>query len=141
VLARKINDFMPAHMFELLNSALEGCNLEHPKIAILGWAFAPNTGDFRNTPTGLFRELCLKGGMNVSCHDPYVWDVKLDDVISQANAVVIFTAHNEYKDLDPIKLQSLMATPIIVDGRNVVDPEVFIEAGFVYRGIGRGDLK
>ena len=141
VLARKINDFMPAHMFELLNSALEGCNLEHPKIAILGWAFTPNTGDFRDTPTSLFRELCLKGGMNVSCHDPYVWDVKLDDVISQANAVVIFTAHNEYKDLDPIKLQSLMATPIIVDGRNVVDPEVFIEAGFVYRGIGRGDLK
>ena len=140
VLARKINDFMPAHMFELLNSALEPCNIDHPKIAILGWAFSPNTGDCRNTPAGLFRELCLKSGMDVSCHDPYVWDVELGSVVTSADAIVVFTAHNCYGELNPEWLAGLMNTLIVIDGRNVINPEEFISAGFIYRGVGRGDL-
>ena len=65
----------------------------------------------------------------------------LEGVLSGADAVVIFTGHKEYRGLVPAEVRRLCgcAHPAVVDGRNVVDPDAWIEAGFVYRGIGRGD--
>lgn len=135
-LARKINDFMPFHMYELLMST----NVSYTKVAILGWAFAPNTGDARNSPSEAFKNLLVHNNIEVMVHDPYVWDTTLESVVNQADAVVIFTAHDCYKGLDPQMLKGLMRLSIVVDGRNVIDPIEFISAGFTYRGIGRGDL-
>jgi UDP-N-acetyl-D-mannosaminuronic acid dehydrogenase len=54
---------------------------------------------------------------------------------------VIFAGHRQYLSLEPGQLKELCAKehPVVVDGRNVVEPDAFIDAGFVYKGIGRGD--
>jgi UDP-N-acetyl-D-mannosaminuronic acid dehydrogenase len=150
VLARRINDFMPLHMFRLLNEALEraGTPLEGAKIAILGWAFLADSDDTRNTPSEPFRDACLKAGATVTVHDPYVADYPgvpfvsfIEEAVEKADAIVIFAGHHRYRELEPPYLKSLSGKkhPVIVDGRNMVDPDVFIRHGFIYKGIGRGD--
>ncbi len=59
-----------------------------------------------------------------------------------ADAVAILTAHAEYFQLNPVDVKTSMSQnmPVVVDGRNVVKPEEFIDGGFVYRGIVRGDV-
>jgi len=150
VLARKVNDFMPTHMYNLTVAALEriGKKPEGSKIAMLGWAFINDSDDARNTPSEPFRELCLEAGAEVSVHDPYVVNYPgvevssdLGEVVKGADAVVIFAGHTAYFDVKAEWLKELSGkeNPVIVDGRNVVEPEEFIEKGFVYKGIGRGD--
>ena len=66
---------------------------------------------------------------------------ELSDVVRGADVVAILTGHDEYFSLDAGVLKGLMGQerPVVVDGRNVVDADGFIGAGFVYKGIGRGD--
>ena len=150
VVARKINDFMPRHMFNLTVDALERvhCTMNGANVSILGWAFLADSDDTRNTPSERYRDLLMKAGASVRVHDPYVTgdlevtvSQNLDDVIRDADAIAIFTAHRHYRNLDPVKIHRLAgkAHPVIIDGRNVIDPDAFISQGFVYRGIGRGD--
>ena len=90
----------------------------------------------------------IQEGATTKVHDPYVADYpgipilqNLDDVMKGADAIVIFAGHNQYKNLDPKTIRTLSgkAHPVIIDGRNIVDPDSFINQGFVYKGIGRGD--
>jgi UDP-N-acetyl-D-mannosaminuronic acid dehydrogenase len=150
VLARKVNDFMPVHMYNLTAAALKriGKEMEGSKIAVLGWAFIRDSDDARNTPSESYRDLCLEAGATVRVHDPYVAGYPgieisndLEKVIRDADAVVVLTGHSAYLDLkaDWLKEVTGKANPVIVDGRNVVEPEEFIGKGFIYKGIGRGD--
>ena len=150
VLARRINDFMPTHMFRLTTDALKriGCPLKGAKVAILGWAFLANSDDTRNTPSEPFRDSLIHASSSVTVHDPHVLkypDVpihqNLDDTIRGADAIVIFAGHNQYKNLDPRHILTLTGKvhPAIIDGRNMIDPDLYIRQGFVYKGIGRGD--
>ena len=151
VLARRINDFMPRHMYRLTTDALARarCPANRAKIAILGWAFLSNSDDARNTPSEPYRDDLIRDGAHVSVHDPYVKEYPgvpiisgLDDAVRGADAIALFAGHREYRALDAVRLKSLMDKkhPVIVDGRNLIDPEVFIQAGFIYKGIGRGDM-
>ncbi|MDD1689402.1 MAG: nucleotide sugar dehydrogenase [Methanoregula sp.] len=150
VLARRINDFMPAHMFRLTKEALEraGRPVKGVKVALLGWAFLSNSDDTRNTPSEPYRDLLVKGGAKVSVHDPYVAEYPgvpivpfVEEAVEGADAIVIFAGHNLYKGLDAPYLKNLTGKkhPVIVDGRNMVDPDTYIRLGFIYKGIGRGD--
>jgi UDP-N-acetyl-D-mannosaminuronic acid dehydrogenase len=150
VLARNINDFMPKHMFYLLVKGLECADkpVKVARVALLGWAFLSNTDDARNTPSELFYNLCQEAGVVVKVHDPWVKEypgVKinqdLENVLSGVDAVVVFTGHKEYKGLLPGCVKESMGCeyPVVVDGRNIIDPKSWIQAGFVYLGIGRGD--
>jgi UDP-N-acetyl-D-mannosaminuronic acid dehydrogenase len=150
VLARKVNDFMPKHMFHLTLEALErvGKKPEESKIAILGWAFINDSDDARNPPSEPYRDLLLEAGAKIAVHDPHVLSYPgvelskdLKEVVRKADCVTIMTAHHDYFKLDPIWMKKLTGqkNPIIVDGRNVVEPDKFIDVGFVYKGIGRGD--
>jgi UDP-N-acetyl-D-mannosaminuronic acid dehydrogenase len=118
------------------------------KVAILGWAFIRDSDDARNTPSEPYRDLCLKAGAAVDVHDPYVVHypgVEISDnlgkVVEDADAVVILAGHSAYLNLkaDSVKELTGKANPVIVDGRNVIEPDEFISKGFVYKGIGRGD--
>jgi len=151
VLARRINDFMPRHMYRLTIDALARarCPVNGAKIAILGWAFLSNSDDARNTPSEPYRDDLIRDGAHVSVHDPYVKEYPgvpiisgLDDAVREADAIALFAGHREYRALDAVRLKSLMGKkhPVIVDGRNLIDPDVFIQAGFIYKGIGRGDM-
>jgi len=150
VLARHINDFMPRHMLTLTRHGLEraGKSLKGSKIALLGWAFLGNSDDARDPPSELYYDLAKEAGAEISVHDPWVESypgIKIErnifSVMKNADAVVVFTGHNEYRSLKPLDVKILCGKnpPVIVDGRNVIEPDVFIGAGFVYRGIGRGD--
>ncbi|AGB02453.1 nucleotide sugar dehydrogenase [Methanoregula formicica] len=150
VLARHINDFMPRHMLTLTRQGLEraGKELKGSKIALLGWAFLGNSDDARDPPSEMFYELAREAGAKITIHDPWVESypgitLTKDQMgaVKGADAVVIFTGHNEYRHLDPRELRRVCCSgrPVMVDGRNVIDPDAFISAGFVYKGIGRGD--
>lgn len=150
VLARHINDFMPRHMLTLTKQGLEraGKTLKGSKIALLGWAFTGNSDDARDPPSELFHDLAVDAGAKVAVHDPWVESYPgivierdLSSVVTGADAVVVFTGHNEYKALNPAMVKKMCGNvhPVIVDGRNMIDPDAFISTGFVYKGIGRGD--
>jgi UDP-N-acetyl-D-mannosaminuronic acid dehydrogenase len=150
VLARHINDFMPTHMFRLTRDAMQraGVPLKGANVALLGWAFLANSDDTRNTPSEPYYEMLAREGAIVKVHDPYVSEypgvpvsMNLDDVLRSADAIVIFAGHTHYRNLAPKVLRQLSGKmhPVIIDGRNMVDPDAYIREGFVYKGIGRGD--
>lgn len=146
-LARKINDFMPTHATEMIKEALASrkISLRDAKIAILGVAYLEDSDDVRNTPAyDLIREVEAYGA-EVVAHDPYVntfpeaeLSRDLDHVIKGADCMVIATKHKPYFKIDLKRVKSLMRTPIIVDGRNLLDRAKAEKAGFVYKGIGKG---
>jgi len=148
--ARKINEFMPRHMVHLTAEGLRRTDkpLEGAKVALLGWAFIQNSDDTRNTPAEPYLAAMEEAGAEVRVHDPFVDEYPgievshdLDATLAGADVVTIFTGHHHYASLDPVKVKELSGQehPVIVDGRNVVDPDAFIRAGFIYKGIGRGD--
>jgi len=150
VLARRINDFMPQHMVTLTVDGLNraGKNPDRAKIAILGWAFINNSDDARNTPAEVYYNHMREARADIVIHDPYVDEYPnvsishdLESTLGSADAIAIFAGHSLYRKLDPgyVRRISGVAHPVIVDGRNVIDPDEFIKAGFVYKGIGRGD--
>lgn len=150
VVARKINDFMPIHMYNLTVEALSriGKKLKGSRIAILGWAFINNSDDTRNTPSEPYFDLITEQGADVSVHDPYVsisdkikFAQNFEEAVKGATAIVIFTGHKQFMGLNAGKIKKLtgLEHPVIIDGRNVIDPDAFIKEGFVYKGIGRGD--
>ena len=148
--ARKINEFMPEHMVHLTVEGLRraGKSLAGATVALLGWAFIQNSDDTRNTPAEPYFGALREAGAEVRVHDPYVdaypgieVSHDLEGTLAGADAIVVFTAHYHYASLDPAQVKELSGEkhPVIVDGRNVVDPDTFIRAGFIYKGIGRGD--
>ena len=91
---------------------------------------------------------CSQTGAVVAVHDPYVEHAPgvtltsgLDDALRDADAVIIFAGHHQYRSLDALRVKALTGKkhPLIVDGRNIIDPDAWIGAGFIYKGIGRGD--
>ncbi|WP_094228332.1 nucleotide sugar dehydrogenase [Methanolobus psychrotolerans] len=150
VLARRVNDFMPVHMYNLTVAALKriGKDIKDSKIAMLGWAFINDSDDARNPPSEPYRDMIIAAGADLRVHDPHVLNYpdleihkNINEVISGSDAVVIFTGHKEYFSLKPDEIKKLTGNEhtVIIDGRNVIDPDLYIDAGFVYKGIGRGD--
>lgn len=146
-LARKINDFMPLHMVDLIRSALaeKGRALKKARVAVLGVAYLEDSDDTRNTPAYKLISELEKQGMEIIAHDPYVREFPeaeltrdLDKALKGADCAAIVTRHRPYFQLDLEKVKSLMKTPILVDGRNVLDKEKVEAAGFIYRGVGKG---
>jgi len=146
-LARRVNDYMPSHVAKMVEDVLETKKvpMREAKIAILGVAYLEDSDDTRNTPAySLVRHLESKGA-EVVAHDPHVRDFPeadltrdLDAALSGADCLAIVTKHREYFRLNFSTLRKLMRTPIIVDGRNVLDKKRAEKAGFIYRGIGKG---
>ena len=140
-LSRRINDFMPHHMFHLLKSAFSEANkpIADSKIAILGYAYAGNSDDTRNTPTEPLLKMLRRTNAEIVVHDPCVRDYKmpLEGALKRAQGLVLMADHDQYKKLKLAKIKKLMrAKPIIIDGRNVFSKEKAKKAGFLYKGVG-----
>lgn len=140
-LARRINDFMPRHTFHLLKSAFQetGKEIGGSKIAVLGYAYAGNSDDTRNTPTEPLLKILRRNNAEMVIHDPFVKDYKisLEKVLKGAQALVLMADHDQYKKIKYQKLKKIMRPkPIIIDGRNVFDKIKAQKAGFVYKGVG-----
>jgi UDPglucose 6-dehydrogenase len=124
--------------------------LDEKAVGVLGLAFKPNTDDMREAPSVEVIHLLQSEGAWVQTYDPvamvnadrYLPGVTLcQDAYAAAegvDALVIVTDWNEFKHLSLPRLKEIMRQPVIVDGRNIYDPEQMRALGFVYRGIGRG---
>ena len=139
--ARHINDFMPLHMFELLESAVTevGKKLDGLKILVLGWAYDANSDDDRNTPTKTLIEKLDKVGVKYEIHDSFIkeYNGNIKDMLKDKDAVILMTGHDEYKGLKCEGMFGLMnGKPIIIDGRNIFSKEESRKKGFVYKGVG-----
>jgi len=87
-----------------------------------------------------------KRGATYRVHDPYVQgdeeygiESELDIALKDSDAVVLMTKHEEYGSISPEKLKGLIKTRVIVDGRNLFDPDEFRRQGFIFKGIGKGN--
>lgn len=142
--ARQINDAMPLHVADLLIDALfeVNCPIKQARIAILGYAYLENSDDTRNSPSEMLARRLQQLGATVTIHDPYVpaYQTELPAVITGADALVVMVKHNDYLALDLLKLKPLLNHAILIDGRNVFNPEKVLKYGFIFRGIGRGGI-
>jgi UDPglucose 6-dehydrogenase len=118
-------------------------------IAVLGLAFKSNTDDMRMAPSLEIIQPLQKEGARIKAYDPKAMgkarevlpDVEFCDsayaAASGADALILCTEWDEFRKLDLEKLRSVMAQPIVLDGRNVFDPKKMAELGFVYKSVGR----
>jgi UDPglucose 6-dehydrogenase len=114
---------------------------------LLGLAFKANTDDMREAPSIVLASRLLAEGADVRAWDPVADGGALPrgvDVVDSvaaavdgADAAVIVTEWDELRDLAREEVRRAMARPLIVDGRNLLDPGSTRRAGFVYEGIGR----
>ena len=122
-------------------------SLEGKTVALLGLAFKANTDDMREAPSIVLASRLLAEGAEVRAWDPVADGRKLpkgvdvvdsiEDAVRGADAAVIVTEWEQLKSLARPEIRDLMASPLIVDGRNLLDPEETRNAGFTYDGIGR----
>ena len=150
-IGREINENMPYHVIELLKDALNEGNkqLESSEILILGISYKPNVKDIQLSPAEVIVSELKKIGVKIKIFDPYfkntlVYGIEiadnLDEVISKADAVIIVTAHSEFKNIEPEYFLSKMKSPIIVDTRGIIDMHAAMKAGLIFRGLGRGRI-
>jgi UDPglucose 6-dehydrogenase len=128
--------------------------LKGKRVALLGLSFKPNTDDLREAPSLQIAELLDSLGARVVCYDPVAgkkaasnkllagsMKVVYDpyEALSEAHAVVVVTEWEEFRELDLERMAALMRKPpLLVDGRNALDPKEVRAAGIRYRGLGRG---
>jgi UDPglucose 6-dehydrogenase len=125
-------------------------DLKGKTVGLLGLSFKPNTDDMRDAPAITIAEKLVSEGVRVRGYDPVAMDIArplmasvemCEDPYCMAegcDALMVVTEWNEFKQLDLEKVRDLMNHPVILDGRNVYDPEVMTKLGFTYRGMGRG---
>lgn len=146
---REINDYMPYHIFELLRDALNDMekSVKNSRIAVLGFSYKENVGDVRETPVEHFLTELVKRGAIVTVVDPYVdekyiksfgvsYSKDIYDALKEADAFVVMTSHNIFKDMDLDKAKKLMNTPLVIDGRRIFNKDVMTKKGFIYKGVG-----
>jgi UDPglucose 6-dehydrogenase len=120
--------------------------LRGKKVALLGLAFKPNTDDMREAPSRVIAYRLLSEGAEVRAWDPVAHpdDLKgidlfdtIEETVRDADAAVIITEWPELVSMLTAEIRDSMARPVIIDGRNLLDPVAARAAGFVYEGIGR----
>ena len=126
-------------------------NLTGKKIAVLGAAFKPDSDDVRDSPALDIAAQIAAAGATVTIHDPKAIEPakkrfpalgfaeKIEDALAGADLVLHLTEWKVYRELDPAKMKSLVANPVIIDGRNALDREAWIAAGWKFRALGRAN--
>ncbi len=118
-------------------------------IGILGLAFKPNTDDMRNAASIDIIDYLVREGAKVKAYDPQAMMKAREflpkiqyckepyEVVKNADALLILTEWEDFKKLDYKKIKALMLTPVIIDGRNLLQSSEMSKLGFVYKSIGR----
>jgi UDPglucose 6-dehydrogenase len=143
----KLNREAVLAAFEKVKEAL--WNLEDKRVSLLGLAFKPGTDDVRFSPGLELASMLLEEGAEVAGYDPEaaanskaeVPELLVSsspyDAVSGAHCAVICTEWDEVRGLDWAAVRELMSYPVVVDGRNIVDPDLMAELGFTYLPMGR----
>jgi UDPglucose 6-dehydrogenase len=126
-------------------------SLEGRLIGVLGLSFKPNTDDMREAPSVDIINALLKKGARVKAYDPVAmpraeellptvtFTATAYDVAKDADALLLVTEWNEFKQLDWHRIKRYMRQPVVIDGRNLYDPREMRQLGFIYWGVGRGE--
>jgi len=148
-----INRRQKKTLFAKLNAAFDG-NISNKTIAVWGLAFKPNTDDMREAPSRSLMEAVWEAGGNIRAYDPEAMaechriygerpELELvgsrSEALKGADALVICTEWKEFRVIDFKMIKECLATPVIVDGRNLYDPSDAHAAGLLYFAVGRGD--
>lgn len=126
-------------------------DLQSKKVAILGAAFKPDSDDVRDSPALDIAAQIQAAGATVTVHDPkaianaqkrfpalnFADDV--NTTLKDAEIVLHLTEWKIYREIDPTKVKSIVKNPIVIDGRNALDRELWQSAGWKFRALGRGD--
>jgi UDPglucose 6-dehydrogenase len=137
-------------VLDLLRSRL-GSDLTGRRIALWGLSFKPETDDMREAPSLVVVEGLLAAGAEVHVHDPEAMEAARThhfgdrvhyhrqnyDALQGADALLILTEWKQYRSPDFERVRTLLANPLVVDGRNLYDPKRMAEQGFDYLSIGR----
>lgn len=128
--------------------------LKGKSMAVLGLSFKPNTNDMREAPSVHIVESLLKKGAKVKVFDPVAMEDALTifsktvkyakdayDCAKGADAVIIVTEWNEFRNLDLLKLKKLLNAPYFFDFRNIYEPEKMHSFGFKYHCVGRSCIR
>jgi UDPglucose 6-dehydrogenase len=126
-----------------------GGDLAGRRITVLGASFKPNSDDIRDSPALDVARALHQEGATVVVHDPKAIDVarakapelfyaeSVAEACAGADVVLHLTEWREYREIDPADLKSVVGTPVIIDGRNALDPALWEAAGWKYRALGR----
>jgi len=146
--SRKINEKMPEHVVQLLLDGFKENDkpIKDSHILLLGVSYKPNVKDIQLTPAEHIIKKLQDLGAIVHIYDPYfisqnVFNIhtekNLNEIISNVDSTIIVTAHDEFKKLE-ISLFKQMKTPVLVDTRGIIDPEIAKQNQLIFRGLGRG---
>ena len=147
---RKINEKMPEHVIQLTSNAFKESQklLENSKILILGVSYKPNVKDIQLTPAEEIIKKLQNLGSKILIYDPHflsrevfgiITEKNIEDIISDVDAIIIVTAHDEFKKI-PISLFTQMKKPILIDTRGIIEPHEAKEQKIIFRGLGRGNF-
>ena len=143
------NERQKHRLFEKVQEVFGG-DLRGKRIALWGLAFKANTDDMRESPALVLIEALRNAGATVVAHDPaamHETERRIGNAIEYAksgheaatgaDALVVVTEWNEYRFPDFAKVKAELRQPIVIDGRNLYDPDKMRALGFTYRSIGR----
>lgn len=146
--AMQANERQIRLMFEKINGAF-GNDINGKTMAVLGLSFKPNTDDIREAPAIYIIQNLLSSGANVNAYDPVAMDNSKTifpditycndayDACSDADAAVIATEWNQFRNLDLKRLLSILRQPYFFDFRNIYEPQKMRNLGFRYYSVGR----
>jgi UDPglucose 6-dehydrogenase len=145
--ASRVNDSQRGRMVDKIRDALGG--LKGKTLAMLGLSFKPNTNDLREAPALTIGRVLLAEGASIRAYDPEALAEACQmmpelqacrdtyHAAEGADALVIMTEWNVFRNLDFEKLKSVMRVPVLLDLRNIYDPERIAAAGFKHVSVGR----
>lgn len=146
--AVSVNERQRLIALEKLQQALK--ILKGKTVGLLGLTFKPDTDDLRDAPALNLIEQLNRLGAKVKAYDPIISQTGMRHGLSGVlvetdaerladgcDALVLVTEWQQFSSLDYAKMATLMNNPVIIDGRNFLDPETMIRAGFQYVGVGR----
>jgi UDPglucose 6-dehydrogenase len=146
----KVNNERKIAMVKRIETAADG-DLQGKIVGVLGVTFKPNTDDMRDAPSLIIVPMLQERGARIQAYDPQGrehaeellpgvdWRENALDAVTGADAMVVLTEWNEFRALNLEEAKRLMRGDVIVDLRNVFRPEMAVEAGFRYSGVGRPD--
>jgi UDPglucose 6-dehydrogenase len=126
-------------------------NLQGKKVAILGAAFKPDSDDVRDSPALDIAVQIQAAGAIVTVHDPKAianaqkrfpvlnFSTEINDTLKDAEIVLHLTEWRIYREIDPVKVKSLVKNATMIDGRNALDRQLWRNAGWKFRALGRSN--
>jgi UDPglucose 6-dehydrogenase len=144
----KVNDERPAMMIEKIVSALGG-GVKGATIGVLGLTFKPNTDDMREAPTIPIIKGLQERGAKIQAYDPagmtqapaYLQGVDYKEDLyaaaEGADALVLTTEWNRFRNIDWDRMKNLLKSLVVVDLRNIYEPQRMRDLGFDYTSVGR----